>query len=201
MGHSGGGTMALYLALRFPSIVKVAAPFYPSLYISEPDSTMTKPYAAFSQIPPFEETPENLAAVFPTDHQVSEFPLAAPGTRPQPRHLWLLNNLKNGTWLSACQPDGNYAAIDPCTLFTEKAVGLPTIMFVQGDKDDVPGSGIDLVKRAKFELKSSGAKSVWIVPVEGEAHMFDLPPPVGTSDLGPKWQAVLRALNHMRERV
>lgn len=50
------------------------------------------------------------------------------------------------------------------------------------------------VERAVTELKAAGATRLEVEPVVGESHVFDLPPDVGTTDLGPKWQAVVRGL-------
>ena len=56
-------------------------------------------------------------------------------------------------------------------------------------------------KRAIEELKAVGAKKVEIERVVGESHVFDLPPDVGATDLGPKWQSVLKGLGFLSQCV
>lgn len=137
----------------------------------------------------------------PADRQVSEAPLAPPGTKPAPRNLWQLALLKGGGFMKAVMPDGDYKSVDPCVLFEGSGPRWPPTMFVQGDKDDVPGSGIELVERAREELLGAGAKRVEVERVVGEGHVFDLPPMVGTSDLGLKWQAVVKGLDFVGQCV
>jgi len=51
------------------------------------------------------------------------------------------------------------------------------------------------------KLKAAGAKKVEVERVVGESHVFDLPPNVGTTDMGPKWQSVLRGLDFLSQCV
>lgn len=201
MGHSAGGTLALWLAAQ-PSPPHAVASFYPSLYVSDINSSAHKPYDGFGPMDDFNPTPENLSAVFhPEDNlQLSTFPLAFPGQPRQLRHEWFLTQLKNGTLWPAIQPDQNYAAIDPCTLFADRASTWPPTFFVQGDKDDVPGSGIALAERAAKELEQAGARLVKVQKVEGAPHMFDMAPTaaVGGEGFG---QAVKSALDFLRDHV
>lgn len=204
MGHSGGGTLAMHLAATQPKVIKGIAAFYPSLFVSEPGSTVHKPYGGFAAIPiPADAaSAENIASFCPKDKQVSEAPLARPGSKPAARNLWQLKVLAAGAMMEAVMPGGkNLEAIDPVVRFKEVGAQWPPTVFVQGDKDDVSGSGIELVERAVGELKKVGAAKVEVVRVAGEGHVFDLPPMVGTSDLGEKWQAVLKGLDFLRECV
>jgi hypothetical protein len=89
---------------------------------------------------------------------------------------------------------GNAELIDPCQKFAEVGHRWPQTIFVQGHKYDLPGSGMAYVERAVTALKAAGAKRVEVEPVIGESHVFDLPPDVGTTDLGPKWQAIVKGL-------
>ncbi|KAI9727604.1 MAG: hypothetical protein M1834_008044 [Cirrosporium novae-zelandiae] len=203
MGHSTGGTIALWLAARSPTTVKATTAFYPSLYTSDITTDAHKPYSGTGFVfpPDFDPTPENLAALSPPDTQVSSAPLAPPGVPPTPRNIWQVTHIKHGTWLKAIQPDGKYNLIDPCTLFATVGANWPPTMLVQGEEDQVPGSGLAAAERAVKELKEAGATDVRIEKVAGAAHMFDIMPTIGTADLGPKWVAVKRALDFLTEKV
>ena len=200
MGHSAGGMLALYVAAKHPETVKAVSAFYPSLYLSDPSTSGHQPAADWKGAPDFAETPENMAAVKP-ELQVTEFPLPFPGVKPQPRHLWLMHQLKNGTWLKAIQPDGNFEACDPAALIKTKAATWPPTLILQGDRDKTPASTIELAERAVAELKAAGAKKVEVHTVPGEGHMFDILSTVGTTDLGPKWVATKKGLDHLVEHV
>ena len=203
MGHSGGGTLALWLAAKHPQLIKGVAAFYPSLYNSDKSTSAHKPYLGFAAIPIPENaaSEESIASFCPPDKQVSEAPLARPGTKPPARNQWQLATLKNGRFMETIMPDGRFELIDPCLKFSVVGEQWPPTMFVQGDKDDVPGSGIAYVERAVDELKAAGAKKVEVERVIGESHVFDLPPDVGTTDLGPKWQSVLKGLDFLGQCV
>lgn len=73
-------------------------------------------------------------------------------------------------------------------------------MFVQGDKDDAPGSGLGLAERAVAELHAGGAEHVELKRVSGAAHMFDMMPgaTVGSEGSGAK---VKEALDFLRAWV
>ena len=75
------------------------------------------------------------------------------------------------------------------------AASWPPTIFVDPLDDHVPGSGHTLISRAVEELEDAGAKDVMSIEVEGATHMFDMPPMVGTSDRGVKWEAVVRAMD------
>lgn len=106
--------------------------------------------------------------------------------------------LKNGQWPSAVQPDGDAASLDPMTRLSPRWAPL---LLVQGEIDNVPGSSLDLAKRAVHEIKDAEVKEAQLVVVPGEAHMFDLPPTVGTTDLGDRWQAVVQGLEWLCAHV
>ena len=198
MGHSSGGTLAMHIAAVRP--IKAATALYPSLYASDPDAALHKPTSAppFGSMPDFEPNQEEWATISPADVQVSEAALGAPGTIPPPRNRWQAHLLKNGLWMKTVCPDGNFAVLDPLTKLNAQ---WPPIMIVQGSADAIPGSGLDLVLRAEKALKEAGVKEVEVEVVDGEAHMFDLPPMVGTSDLGPKWQAVVKGMDWLKSHV
>ncbi|KAK8216787.1 hypothetical protein M8818_001750 [Zalaria obscura] len=203
MGHSAGGTLALHLAARSPTQVRAVTAFYPSLFMSDLSTSMHKPYTSppFGTMPDFNPTDEDWKSIAPSDMQLSECPLALPGTPPPPRNRWQGQLLKEGRLAKAVCLDEDYAAIDPCTKFGVVGAAWPPTLFVQGDKDDLPGSGIEHVERAVNQLRNSGAKTVDFVTVKGETHMFDLPPTVGTTDMGPKWEAVKKGLDLLIERM
>lgn len=202
MGQSCGGTLALWLATQ-PDPPRAIASFYPSLYISDASSNVHQPYAGFEAVPEFESTPANLDAVYnpPGGVQLSSFPLPLPGTTPQLRHHWFFTQLRSGNWVRAIQPDGNWDIIDPCVHFAEKAEKWPPTMFVQGDKDDIPGSGIGPVERAVAELERAGAANVKIERVQGQPHGFDMFPGAGVQDSGRSGEAVKSALDFLRTWV
>ena len=197
-GHSSGGTLSLNLASRKP--VSAVTAFYPSLFGADTSTSTHKPTTAppFGLMPDFEPTAEDWADISPEGKQLSEAALAAPGTLPRPRNKWQMHILKHGKWMDVVAPDGNYAAIDPMTRITDR--WAPT-MIVQGELDNVPGSSLELAERAEKAMKAAGVKEVRLEVVPGESHMFDLPPMVGSSDLGPKWQAVVKGLDWLVDHV
>ncbi|KAK6424320.1 hypothetical protein LTR95_016402, partial [Oleoguttula sp. CCFEE 5521] len=103
----------------------------------------------------------------------------------------------NGQWAKIACPDVDYAALDPVA--RQENIFPPTII-VQGDADNVPGSSLALAERAAQDLKARGT-DVRLYVVPEATHMFDLPPMVGTSDLGPKWQAVVEGLSLLKSNV
>ena len=201
MGHSAGGTLSLHLASQSHPPKAILA-FYPTLYVSDPENTAHKPYPAFAGVPTYEPTPENEDALWnrASGAQVSAFPRAPPGTVPKPRNVWQMSSLKTGTFVKCIQSDGDYKAIDPCTQFAGRGKEWPATVFVQGDKDDIPGSGLSYVQRAVRELKEAGAPNVEVEVVEGAVHMFDMFPGNAVGE-GEKGQVVKRALDFLRAQV
>lgn len=80
MGHSVGGTLALWLGVQDDPPQAIAS-FYPSLYLSNTETTAHKPYPGFSAMPDFQDTKENHDALMnlPSGEQISAFPMAVPG--------------------------------------------------------------------------------------------------------------------------
>lgn len=99
------------------------------------------------------------------------------------------------------QPDKNYEAIDPCVRLREKGTQWPPTVIVQGDLDDLPGSGIEYVNRAVKDLKGAGAKLVEVEIAEGESHMFDMKPEAAVGQEGKKAEVVKKALDFLRKHV
>jgi len=198
MGHSSGGSIALHIGAT--KAVKAVTAFYPSLYFTDPSTSAHQPCTAppFGQMPDFEPSEDDWKLIKPEGKQLAEAGMAAPGTISPPRNKWQMSILKRGEWMKAICPDGDFAAIDPLATLSS---GRPPVMFVQGDLDNVPGSSLELVQRAEKEMTNAGVKEVVIKVVSGGTHMFDLPPMVGTSDLGPKWQAVLEGLSFLKSHV
>lgn len=194
-GHSVGGTLALHLASLNRGVKAVTA-FYPNLYVSDPESAIYKPFTAppFGNMPDFVPSEEDWAAIKPAGRQLSESGLATPGTIPPPRNKWQATLLKHGQLMQTVCPDGDYAIMDPIADLT--GYSTPT-SFIQGDADNIPGSGVQLVQKAGKDLRAAGVKDVRAHFVKGETHMFDLPPMVGTSDLGPRWEAVKMGLDFL----
>jgi acetyl esterase/lipase len=190
-GHSSGGTIALHLASR--QGVKAVTAFYPSLFIADHSTSSHQPTSAppFGAMPDYSPTDEEWASITPEGVQISEAALASPGTIPPPRNRWQMHVLKHGQWMSVVQPDGDGEAIDPLTRITPH---WAPVMIVQGELDNVPGSSLELARRAETQLKSAGV-DVQLEVVQGAMHMFDIAPAVGTSDFGPKWEAVVKGLD------
>lgn len=200
MGHSTGGTLALHMAST--KAVKAVTAFYPSLYIADDSTSAHKPTSAppFGDAPDFEPSDAEWNEIKPADRQISEFPLAPPGVEPKARNKWQMHILKHGEWVKNVAPDGGeeLAALDPMTRIS---TAWPAVMILQGDQDNVPGSSLELAQRAEKEMKDSGVEEVKLRVVEGAAHMFDLPPTIGTKDKGDKWQAVVEGLEWLRSHV
>ncbi|KAK1811922.1 hypothetical protein LTR12_013709 [Friedmanniomyces endolithicus] len=198
MGHSSGGTLALHIASC--RSLKASTAFYPSLFLADPTTSMHRPTTAppFGLMPDFTPTEENSASIEPAGLQVSEASLALPGSIPQARNKWQMHVIKHGEWAEKAQPDGDYAAMDPMTRVSGQ---WPPVMVVQGEMDDVPGSGLELARRAEREMRAAGVKEVVLEIVAGEKHMFDLPPTVGTVDKGLKWLAVVKGLEWLVRHV
>lgn len=198
MGHSSGGTLALHMASC--KLVNAVTAFYPSLFGADESTSGHQPTSVppFGFMPDFTPSEQDWAVIKPANIQLSEAPFGAPGTVPSPRTKWQMSILKNGQWFASVQPDGDYAAIDPMTRISAQ---WAPVMIVQGEADNVPGSSLQLARRAKDALESARLKNMKLEVVEGESHMFDLPPTVGTSDKGPKWQAVLKGLDWLKSHV
>ena len=197
-GHSSGGTLAIHVGST--KHVKAVTAFYPSLFLSD---LTTSAHAKctippFGTIPDFAPSKEDWAVVTPKGIELSEAPMGKPGTIPPPRNWWQMHILKHGQWLLSLQPDGRYEALDPMTRVSAQ---WPPVMIVQGEIDNVPGSDLQLAQRAEKEMKAAGVKEVRLEVVSGESHMFDLPPMVGTTDLGPKWQAVVIGLDWLCSHI
>jgi acetyl esterase/lipase len=197
MGHSSGGTLSMHIAGCRP--LKAATAFYPSLYGADTTTSIHKPTTAppFGFMPDWTPTKEDLAAIEPAGKQVSEFQLGGPHVVPQPRNKWQMMVIKHGEWAKVVQPDGDLAALDPLTRISAKWAPL---MIVQGAADNVPGSNLELALKAEKDLKSNHV-NIQLEVVPGEGHMFDIMPAVGTSDLGIKWQAVVKGLDWLLSHV
>ncbi|KAK5697128.1 hypothetical protein LTR17_023992 [Elasticomyces elasticus] len=198
MGHSSGGTAALHVASR--RSLRAVTAFYPSLFLADTTTSAHKPTSAppFGIMSDYSPNDEEYASIEPAGVQVSEFQLGGPGIVPQPRNKWQMHIIKHGEWLQKVQPDGDYASIDP---LTRVSVEWPPVMMVQGELDDVPGSSLEMAQRAELKLKDAGVKEVVLEVVPGVKHMFDMPPSVGSSDLGPTWEAVERGLTWLVDHV
>ena len=198
MGHSSGGTLALHVGSCRP--VKAVTAFYPSLYLADESSDAHKPYSGppFGNVPDYVPTEEEWQTIAPANKQISETSLAAPNMPPSPRSRWQVDVCTKGKWISSLCPDGDYASIDPLTRLN---ANWPPVMFVSGETDTIPGSTLDLVKRAEEDMREVGLKEVMVEIVPGVGHMFDLLKPLGAEDLGSEWQSVVAGLKFLKDHV
>lgn len=198
MGHSSGGTIALHVGSCRP--IKAVTAFYPSLYLSDESSDAHKPYNGppFGNVPDYNPTKEDWQSIAPADKQISEANIAAPGMPPSPRSKWQVEMCTKGKWLSTLCPTGDYKTIDP---MTRLRADWPPVIFVSGEKDTIPGSTLDLVKRAVEDARSAGVKEVSLEVVPDVGHMFDLLKPLGTEDLGSEWQSVVKGLQFLKDHL
>jgi len=198
MGHSSGGTIALHVGSCRPT--KAVTAFYPSLYFSDESSDAHKPYNGppFGDVPDYFPTEEDWASIAPATKQVSEMALPRPDTLPPPRCRWQVDVCTKGKWLSTLCPDGDYRSIDPLTRLN---ADWPPVMFITGEVDTIPGSTLDLVKRAEVDMRAAGVEELVVKAVPGVGHMFDLLKPLGAGDFGLEWQAVVDGLQFLESRV
>lgn len=106
-------------------------------------------------------------------------------------------------------PNGDFRVVDPLVHLTttntaakhdggEREGGKwPAVMLVQGDADFIPGSGIDLARRAERDLRDAGIEDVALVVVKDAGHMFDLP----LRNTSPGWEAVVQGLDWLTRHV
>ena len=198
MGHSSGGTIALHVGSCRP--VKAVTPFYPSLYLADESNDAYKPYHGppFGNVPDYHPTEEEWQTIAPATKQISESAIPVSNIPPPPRSRWQIDVCTKGKWMSTLCPDGDYASIDPLTRLN---ADWPPVMFVCGETDTIPGSTLDLAKRAVDDMRKAGIKEVVLEVVPGVGHMFDLLKPLGTEDLGSEWQSVVAGLQFLASHV
>jgi acetyl esterase/lipase len=194
MGHSSGGTIALHLGSCRPT--KAVTAFYPSLYLSDESLDAHKPYNGppFGDVPDYFPTEEDWASITPATKQISEMDLPRPNMPPHPRIKWQVDMCTKGRWLSTLCPDGDYRSIDPLTRLN---ADWPPVMIITGEVDTIPGSTLDLVKRAEVDMQAARVKEIVVKAVPGVGHMFDLLKPFGAGE----WQAVVEGLQFLESRV
>jgi len=198
MGHSSGGTIALHVGSCRPTQAITA--FYPSLYLSDESLDCHKPYHGppFGDVPDYTPTEEDWESIAPATKQISEMDLPGPDTPPHPRIKWQVDRCTKGYWLSTLCPDGDYRSIDPLTRLNAH---WPPVMIVTGEGETIPGSTMDLVRRAEVDMRAAGVEEVVVKAVAGVGHMFDLLKPLGAGDFGPEWQAVVGGLEFLESHV
>ncbi|KAH8889989.1 alpha/beta-hydrolase [Thozetella sp. PMI_491] len=164
IGFSCGGTLALLLAAEEYKPTACLT-FYGELYWS--DLMWSQPKAALAGLPVVGKDAYNRVY----DEGVV---VAAPSTRSptgpdmtKPRNAWLLTSIKEGWWLREIVQDGNYARIDPATLF---GPAFPPTAFIHGTADVVcPHS---LSEKAHASLREHGVDTaLFLVP--DKPHDFD----------------------------
>ena len=196
MGQSSGGTIALHVGSSRP--VKAVTAFYPSLYLADDSNDAHKPYLGFGNVPDYHPTEEDWQAIAPATKQISESTIVGPNMPPPPRSRWQIDICTKGKWLSTLCPDGDYDSIDPLTRLN---ANWPPVMFVCGEADTIPGSTLDLAKRAEVDMRNAGVKEVVLEVVPDAGHMFDMLKPLGTEDLGSEWQSVVAGLQFLESHV
>lgn len=198
MGHSSGGTMALHVGST--RTVEAVTSFYPSLYLADESNDAHKPYNGppFGNLPDYHPTEEDWQDIAPATKQISESALPVPIMPPPPRSRWQMDVCTKGKWMSTLCPDGDYASIDPLTRLN---ANWPPVMFVCGETDSIPGSTLDLAKRAEDDMRKVGVKEIALEVVPGAGHMFDMLKPLGTEDLGSEWQSVVAGLQFLESHV
>jgi pimeloyl-ACP methyl ester carboxylesterase len=92
---------------------------------------------------------------------------------------------------------GYVSAIDPMTRLSEK---WAPVMFVHGSEDNIPGRSLELMQRAVKEMRDAGIE-LELEVVDGAGHLFDHNSTIGTRDLGPSWQSVVRGLDWIVSRI
>jgi acetyl esterase/lipase len=194
MGHSSGGTIALHVGSCRPT--KAVTAFYPSLYLSDESLDAHKPYNGppFGDVPEYVPTEEDWASITPPTKQISEMDLPGPNKPPHPRIKWQVDMCTKGKWLSTLCPDGDYRSIDPLTRLN---ADWPPVMIITGEVDTIPGSTLDLAKRAEADMQAAGVKEVVMKAVPVVGHMFDLLEPFEAGE----WQAVVEGLRFLESRV
>lgn len=198
MGHSSGGTMALHVGSCRP--VKAVTAFYPSLYLADETSDAHKPYNGppFGNAPDYVPTEKDWQSIAPATKQISESAILPPSMPPSPRSKWQVDVCSKGKWMSTLCPDGNYASVDPLTRLN---ANWPPVILVSGETDTIPGSTLDLMKRAENDMRKAGVKEVELEVVPGVGHMFDLLKPLGTEYLGSEWQSVVAGMQFLEDHV
>lgn len=104
----------------------------------------------------------------------------------------MFNAIKAGTHLKTMVADGDFARVDPASLFS--GASFPPTYFVHGTGDTLVGAKVS--QQAYDELRSHGVESE-LVLVEGAGHGFDakLVPGDKTS------AAIDKALDFLRSHV
>ena len=189
-GHSSGATMAMLIGASRP--VKAVTAFYPTLYASDMSGSAHQPCSVppFNLMPEYEPSEQDWESITPAGTQISEAPLPVPGTIPPPRNRWQGSLLKKGQWLSTICPDQEFTVIDTLTKLHDN---WPPVIVVQGVEDKIPGSGIDLARRACADMRTAGVKEVCIETVKGAPHMFDMQ--LTNADVEPGWLSVVAGLD------
>lgn len=165
MGHSAGGQLALTTGLC-PNPPKAIIDFYGVVGMA--DESYTRPFAGFAQIP--DQDASFINKIHEGPQVFTSLPMMIQGkpTLSDPRCAWFIQQIKNGTSLSAIVPDGDYAKVDATTQFRE---GWPATYFLHGK----PDMFVDykLTVKAHEELKALGVETEMVIGEEIQ-HVFDL---------------------------
>lgn len=140
--------------------------FYGELYWSDP--FWSQPKAALAGLPVISKELYN--RVYDEGVVVS-----APSTRgpngpdlTKPRNCWLLTSIKEGWWLKGIVKDGDFARLDPASLF---GPGFPPTAFIHGTADVV--SPVRFSQAAHDSLQDYGVDTaLFLVPEKG--HDFEI---------------------------
>ena len=131
------------------------------------DDCHKKPLPAFSQLQTLPEEFTNKIYDGPVPFVSAPMFVNGKPALHDPRAAWFLTQLKNGTSVSACVPDGNYD-FDVSRQFTGK---FPPTFFLHGTIDPFVSHQVSV--RAHEELKKAGNESELLLG-DDIVHVFDM---------------------------
>ncbi|RHZ66779.1 uncharacterized protein CDV56_109393 [Aspergillus thermomutatus] len=188
-GHSCGATLALPTA-SLPNPPRAILDLFGMKYFEDPSYHTP----STTKSPPFDEE------FLETIHK--DIPPPTSGPPPMGpngpdftnyRVAWMFNAIKSGTHLKAVVADGDYARIDPASLFA-RIKSFPPTYFIHGTADTlVPARFSETAYR---DLKSRGVETE-LVLIEGGGHGLDARVQPGDSIAG----VVEKALQFLRAHV
>ncbi|KAF5264219.1 hypothetical protein FOXYS1_5005 [Fusarium oxysporum] len=186
-GHSCGGTLALLTAL-LPNPPLAILDLFGMIYLQNEafHTASTKP------APPLEDDFVNKVYkdIPPPTAGPSPFGPNGPNFADY-RVAWMFKRINQGKHMSEVIADGDYARVDPATLF---AKGFPPTYFIHGTADFLVPHSIS--QRAHDELKNLGVETQ-IELIEGAGHGFD----AGAAPGDEKFTIISRGFDFLKAHV